>query len=59
MEGRDFRARAYYDKTGKYITEYKEGATIGWGHLIESRAEFEKYKDGITEREAIRLFKKG
>ena len=55
MEGRDFRARAYYDKTGKYITEYKEGATIGWGHLIESRAEFEKYKDGITEREAIRL----
>ena len=55
MEGRDFRARAYYDKTGKYITEYKEGATIGWGHLIESRAEFEKYKNGITEREAIRL----
>ena len=55
MEGRDFRARAYYDKTGKYITEYKEGATIGWGHLIESRAEFEKYKDGITEQEAIRL----
>ena len=55
----DFRARAYYDKTGKYITEYKEGATIGWGHLIQSRAEFEKYKDGITEREAIRLFKKG
>jgi len=51
----DFRARAYYDKTGKYITEYKEGATIGWGHLIESRAEFEKYKNGITEREAIRL----
>ena len=51
----DFRARAYYDKTGKYITEYKEGATIGWGHLIESRAEFEKYKNGITEQEAIRL----
>ena len=51
----DFRARAYYDQTGKYITEYKEGATIGWGHLIESRAEFEKYKNGITEQEAIRL----
>ncbi len=33
----------------------EEGATIGWGHLIESRAEFEKYKNGITEREAIRL----
>ena len=51
----DFKARIYYDKTGEYITEYKEGATIGWGHLIKSRAEFEKYKDGITEREAIRL----
>ena len=55
MEGGDFRARIYYDKTGKYITEYKKGATIGWGHLIQSRAEFEKYKDGITEQEAIRL----
>ena len=59
MEGGDFRARIYYDQTGKYITVYKKGATIGWGHLIQSRAEFEKYKDGITEREAIRLFKKG
>ena len=55
MEGGDFRARIYYDQTGKYITVYKKGATIGWGHLIQSRAEFEKYKDGITEREAIRL----
>ena len=51
----DFKARIYYDKTGEYITKYKKGATIGWGHLIQSRAEFEKYKDGITEQEAIRL----
>ena len=55
MEGGDFRARIYYDKTGKYITEYKKGATIGWGHLIGSPEEFNKYKNGITEREAIRL----
>ena len=55
MEGGDFRARIYYDQTGKYITVYKKGATIGWGHLIKGRAEFEKYKDGITEQEAIRL----
>ena len=55
MEGGVFRARAYYDQTGKYITVYKEGATIGWGHLIGSPEEFNKYKDGITEQEAIRL----
>jgi len=55
MEGGDFRARIYYDKTGEYITEYKKGATIGWGHLIGSPEEFNKYKDGITEQEAIRL----
>ena len=55
MEGGVFRARIYYDQTGKYITVYKEGATIGWGHLIGSPEEFNKYKDGITEQEAIRL----
>ena len=55
MEGGNFRARIYYDQTGKYITVYKKGATIGWGHLIGSPEEFNKYKDGITEQEAIRL----
>ena len=55
MEGGDFRARIYYDKTGKYITEYKKGATIGWGHWIKNEEEFNRYKDGITEQEAIRL----
>ena len=55
MEGGDFRARIYYDKTGKYITEYKKGATIGWGHLIGSPEEFNKYKNGITKEEATKL----
>ena len=44
MEGGDFRARIYYDQTGKYITVYKKGATIGWGHLIGSPEEFNKYQ---------------
>ena len=39
----------------KLHTEYKKGATIGWGHLIQGRIEFEKYKNGVTEQEAIRL----
>ena len=55
MEGGVFRARIYYDQTGKYITVYKKGATIGWGHLIQDEEEFNRYKDGITEQEAIRL----
>ena len=58
MEGGKFRDKIYDDQTGGYITEYKEGATIGWGHLIKGRAEFEKYKNGITEEEAIRLKQK-
>ena len=33
----------------------KKGATIGWGHWIKSEEEFNRYKDGITEQEAIRL----
>ena len=55
MEGGKFRDKPYDDQTGDYITQYKKGATIGWGHLITGRAEFEKYKNGITEPEAIRL----
>ena len=53
MEG--FRDKPYDDQTRKYITEYKKGATIGWGHWINSRTEFEKYKNGITKEEAIKL----
>ena len=55
MEGGKFRDKIYDDQTGDYITQYKKGATIGWGPLIKGRAEFEKYKNGITEQEAIRL----
>ena len=55
MEGGKFRDKPYDDQTGDYITQYKKGATIGWGPLIKGRAEFEKYKNGITEQEAIRL----
>ena len=58
MEGGNFRARIYYDQTGKYITVYKKGATIGWGHLIQDEEEFNRYKDGITEQEGIRLRQK-
>jgi len=58
MEGGRFRDKPYDDQTGDYITQYKKGATIGWGHLITGRAEFEKYKNGITEEEAIRLKQK-
>ena len=53
MEG--FKGRPYYDQTGKYITEYKKGATIGWGHLIRDEEEFNKYKNGITKEEATKL----
>ncbi len=45
----------YDDQTGKDITEWVEGATIGYGHLISS-AEWSKYKGGITRDEAIHLF---
>lgn len=46
----------YDDGTGKPITKYVDGATIGYGHLITSAAEFEKYKNGISESSANTLF---
>ncbi len=45
----------YDDQTGKDITTWVEGATIGYGHLI-SNAEWLKYKDGITQDQALDLF---
>lgn len=45
----------YYDRTKKIITKYQHQATIGYGHLIRNKTEFKKYKDGITEEEAISL----
>lgn len=46
----------YDDQTGKEITIWVEGATIGYGHLI-SKSEWSKYKNGLTETEAITLLK--
>lgn len=45
----------YDDQTGKPITSWVKGATIGYGHLI-SRSEWELYKDGITAGQAEMLF---
>ncbi len=45
----------YDDQTGKDITAWVEGATIGYGHLISS-VEWSKYKDGITREQAFSLF---
>ncbi|NOY73434.1 MAG: lysozyme [Gammaproteobacteria bacterium] len=44
----------YDDQTGRDITAWMDGATIGYGHLI-SRAEWSKYKDGITQNQALNL----
>jgi GH24 family phage-related lysozyme (muramidase) len=45
----------YDDQTGRDITKWVEGATIGYGHLI-SNSEWPKYKNGITQDEATALF---
>ena len=49
------RLKPYDDQTGKEITEWTQGATIGYGHLIK-KGEWETYKDGITEADADKLF---
>jgi lysozyme len=46
----------YDDQTGKTISAWVVGATIGYGHLI-SESEWERYKDGITESQALDLFR--
>lgn len=48
----------YWDQTGELISEFKKGATIGYGHLILSENEFNIYKNGITESQSVTLFKK-
>jgi len=45
----------YDDQTGKDITAWVAGATIGYGHLISS-VEWPKYKDGISQDQALDLF---
>ena len=46
----------YDDQTGRDITAWVPGATIGYGHLIK-KPEWQTYKDGITETAADTLFK--
>lgn len=50
------RTKPYDDQTSKEITSWVKGATIGYGHLI-TKSEWEKYKNGITESQALMLFK--
>lgn len=46
----------YDDQTGKKISAWVKGATIGYGHLI-AQSEWGQYKNGITEAQATALFK--
>lgn len=52
------RLKPYFDGTGHEISEYVKGATIGYGHLIKGRGEFEKYKNGINEMQSNELYQK-
>jgi len=49
--------KPYDDQTGKEITSWVKGATIGYGHLI-ARSDWSTYKNGMTKVEALALFKK-
>ncbi|MBL8472384.1 MAG: lysozyme [Rhodocyclaceae bacterium] len=49
--------KPYDDQTGKETDKWVKGATIGYGHLL-AQAEWDSYKDGITETDAIKLFDK-
>ncbi len=51
------KTKPYDDQTGKDITRWVKGATIGYGHLI-SRRDWNKYKNGLTKKQALALFKK-
>lgn len=46
----------YDDQTGKGISSWVKGATIGYGHLIV-QSEWEKYKHGLTESQALQLLR--
>jgi len=47
--------KPYDDQTGKDISRWVKGATIGYGHLI-TRRDWGKYKNGITRKQALALF---
>ncbi|MBD1558173.1 lysozyme [Vibrio sp. S9_S30] len=50
----ELATETYDDQTGKKITQWVKGATIGYGHLI-SKAEWDTYKNGITKSSAEKL----
>ncbi len=47
----------YDDQTGKQISSWVKGATIGYGHLILEH-EWVEYRNGITDVEADALLRK-
>jgi lysozyme len=47
--------KPYDDQTGKDITAWCKGATIGYGHLI-LKNQWDTYKDGFEETDADTLF---
>jgi len=49
------RLRPYDDQTGREITSWLQGATIGYGYLIPE-VEWRYYREGIDIEEAERLF---
>lgn len=49
------RLRPYDDQTGRDITSWLQGATIGYGYLIPE-VEWHYYREGIDVEEAERLF---
>ncbi len=51
----ELRLIPYNDQTGKSISSYVEGATIGYGYLIPKN-EWSIYKNGITKEIAEELF---
>ncbi|EPO2918282.1 hypothetical protein ACT7SZ_001512 [Vibrio cholerae] len=51
----ELRLIPYDDQTGKSISSYVEGATIGYGYLIPKN-EWSIYKNGITKEIAEELF---
>ncbi len=59
MSIESFRGKPYDDQSGAEISQWVEGATIGYGHLI-SKDEWNRssdiYKSGITEDQARKLF---
>jgi lysozyme len=50
------RLKPYFDQDGLEINKYVDGATIGYGHLIDNASDFESFKNGITEIRANDLY---